>query len=294
MKVIAIIPCMRPDGLKVLLNSFAAASVPETLKVVIIVVNNQSDAIERQRIKDISKQNGMTIKHVLAETPGQAHAMNEGLKNAIEYEYDWVYFCDDDQKVDSSLWYIFIKACKQHPDAAGFFGPYLPMHQIKYPFFLKNEELSMISIMANMPVRPIELQNPYACWGGNMFLSATAIQKVGAYFNATPYQSQDTDMAYRLLTAGYKLMFIPDLVIYHEVDIKRCTISYLQKRSYRTGTITRYFDHQYRTTQNGRHLFGVPLYLYRKAFAVDWSHSPYVLTRFWLNLCYLFGYFRGH
>lgn len=293
MKMAVIIPTMRPEGLRRLLKSMTEAQIPPGLELVIIVVNNQSDLGFRQLIYDVCGQSGLGVEYVLEPNQGQALAMNAGLTVARRYRCEWFYFCDDDETIHRELWSRFLLVCDANPGIGAFFGSYLPQVEIEYPFFMKQSERNMISIMSPVPSEAELLTSAYSCWGGNMFVSAAAFDRVGWQFNSTPHQSQDTDFAFRMLAASYKLLFVPDLIIYHEVNLQRCTMSYLQKRSFRAGHTTRYFDGVYQPPYQGRKLFGVPIYHYRKMFIVPWGEGLYALTRLWLNASYVLGYMLG-
>src|SRR5947209_7587337 len=105
--------------------------------------------------------------------------------------------------------------------------------------------------------------------GGNAVISRAMLMKVGLYSTdlgrngKRPLADEDTDMYHRLLAAGARGMYVPDLIIYHYIHPNRLTKRYFRRWHFWRGVSSGRLDQ--RQPQPTPYLFGVPRYLFGSA-----------------------------
>jgi hypothetical protein len=95
------------------------------------------------------------------------------------------------------------------------------------------------------------------------------LYKVGLYSGdlgrngKRPLADEDTDMYHRLLAAGARGIYVPDLIIYHHIHPDRLTKDYFRRWHFWRGVSSGRLDQ--RQPQPTPYLFGVPRYLFGSA-----------------------------
>lgn len=182
---------------------------------------------------------------------GLAHGRNIGL---LHSKADIVAYLDDDA-VPSKNW--INRLCmlfEKDKELAGVFG------NIK-PLFIDNsgtcnkvprEVYWLFSCTSSyMPNKP---EIFYRGFGANMAFRREILYKLGGFKIGLGVGSskkrwiggEETELALRLCNKGYKVIYDPNLVVYHIVPQSRCALSYALKRAYEVGKTNGLITYVYR------------------------------------------------
>ena len=115
------------------------------------------------------------------------------------------------------------------------------------------------------------LIGPGKIWGCNMVFQRSVFDQVGLFDTALgpsgtrPVNFEDVDMVERALRAGRKMIYDPELVVYHRVPSDRMRMSYFRRWAFMTGRAEALRG----MAGTGRlPLFGRPFWLYRTTAAL--------------------------
>jgi hypothetical protein len=105
--------------------------------------------------------------------------------------------------------------------------------------------------------------------GGNAVLTRSIVKKVGLYMTSLSrtgkrlLAGEDEDMYQRLLAAGARGFYLPDLIIHHYIPPERLTKRYFRKWCFWRGVSRGVLDKERQSPEV--HLAGVPRWLYGEA-----------------------------
>ena len=289
----------RADLLARVLVSLNAAKRP-AMPVQILVAANActDDTLPRLQAYQVQQagQGWLPLQVIEVPTPGKSHALNRALP---EIGTDLVSFVDDDHRVDEHYLVAIEQAAHIWPDAGLYCGRILPDWDGTEPAWVHDEGQYRIY---PLPVprydggdhpKPIDLSGPFP-GGGNLFLRREVLENAGGFSTQLGPKGhdlgggEDSDFVLRVLTAGVKLQYVPDVVQYHYVDLERFKFRYILQKSYQRSRSVARVHH------GGS---GVPRYMWRKLVdylvAAGWSLN-WPRTRFYLvRLAATLGEIRG-
>src|SRR5207244_1414095 len=140
-----------------------------------------------------------------------SRSRNEGLKTA---QYEWIAITDDDMYVHADWLRELIGSLVEAGKRAVVTGQVLP---------------SASEVEGGFAPSTVETQTPAVYEGritthvmpaGNMAIHASAIQEVGLFderlgAGAIFPSAEDHDLGFRLLEAGYRILYVPQAIVYH-------------------------------------------------------------------------------
>ena len=254
----------RQQLLKLALDSLLVAEIPSGLNVSITVVDNNSRDATRATVESYVPRFRGPLQYVFESKQGRSHALNAGINCT---HGDLVGMIDDDEQVDKS-WFrrIYEVFSKGGVDFIG--GPYVPHWGASPPDWLPPNHAGVIGIV------DAGSQHAYGTshaelMGGNAIISRAVLQKVGLYATdlgrkgVRPLADEDTDMYHRLLAAGARGLYVPDLIIYHYIHPDRLTKRYFRAWHFWRGTSSGLLDRK--QPQPTPYLLGVPRHLVGRA-----------------------------
>jgi len=218
--------------------------------------------------------------------PGKSHALNSAIP---KLRSDLVAFVDDDHRVDKDYLVSICKAAESCPDATMFCGRILPDWDGSEPAWVHDTGPYRIY---PLPVprqdhgetsRPIGLEDRIP-GGGNLFLRRKIFDRIGNFAIELGPQGhnlgggEDTDFVLRALHAGEQLIYIPDVLQHHYVDLARLRLGYLLRKSFQRS----------RAAVKTRHTHArIPAYMWRKlatymfhaVFSLQWAKTRFFLVR---------------
>ena len=230
------------------------------------VVDNNSTDRTRQVIEEWQPRFDGRLQYVSEPRQGRSSALNTGIRCT---EGDLVGMIDDDEEIDSN-WYqvVFERFSSGETDFIG--GPYVPRWGATPPEWLPANYLGVIGWIDGGNQRiPYGAQYPGILMGGNAVLTRKILDKVGLYLTSVGrtgtrlLAGEDEDLYRRLLAAGARGVYIPELIIYHYVPPERLTKTYFRRWCFWRGVSRGLLD-KIQPSPEAR-LLGVPRWLYGEA-----------------------------
>jgi glycosyltransferase involved in cell wall biosynthesis len=253
----------RADLLARLLNSIKSARMPEGAIVRTIVVdNNSTDATHAVVQKAQSAWPGV-LEYRFEPVQSKSVALNHGLSLVGA---DIVGMLDDDEEIHPE-WIAVVARTFTDPDVAFISGPYLPRWGAPAPAWLPKAFPAVIGWM-DAGDRTLEYGRDYdgVMMGGNAVVRTAAGRAVGWYDASLGRVGtragsgcEDVDFFERLVRAGFRGYYVPELAIYHYIPPHRLTKRYHREWCFRRSIAQAELDGQRR--QPVSYLFGVPRYM---------------------------------
>jgi len=249
-----------------LLDSLRAADRPPELYVRVIVVDNHSTDNTREIVLSTAPVLGAHPVYLYEPALGKTIALNRALKSV---DADLVGFLDDDEEVDRK-WLTTIWRAFQDPSVDFISGPYRPNWGAAPPPWLPKAYPAIVGwIDPGDHVLKYGENYDGIMMGGNAIVRRAMIDRVGPYnvdlgrTGGRLTTGEDADYHDRLMAAGARGYYLPDLVIYHYVPPERLTKRYHRQWCFYRGISLAHIDRVRR--QQVRHLFGIPRYLFGEA-----------------------------
>lgn len=202
----------RPDRLPIALEAIEAQTLPE---IELIVVDN---APRDDRTRRVTLDRASGARYLVEPVPGLPRARNAGLRVASG---DVVAFTDDDCRPVPGWAEAIVRRFAETPEIGCVTGPILPL-ELETPaqeamerrggFNRGFSPVIYTPDSADGPVYPVQAWKFGA--GGNMALSRECLIGLGGFDEAL-WRSEDLDIFYRTLRAGYALAFEPAAVVLH-------------------------------------------------------------------------------
>jgi glucosyl-dolichyl phosphate glucuronosyltransferase len=291
----------RHELLKLTLESLLAANTSLDLSVSVTVVDNNSSDATHDTVESYAPRFSGRLHYVFEKRQGRSHALNAGITATSG---DLVGMIDDDEQIDHR-WFqrIYEMFATGEVDFIG--GPYVPRWPSTPPVWLPRSHAGVIGIVDGGSQHAYGTSDA-ELMGGNAVISRAILTKVGLYSTdlgrngKRPLADEDTDMYHRLLAAGARGMYVPDLIIYHYIHPDRLTKSYFRRWHFWRGVSSGRLDQ--RQPQPIPYLFGVPRYLFGSAARaslrmlpriVGFRKDPAGLFGDELKVVDLFGFFYG-
>jgi glucosyl-dolichyl phosphate glucuronosyltransferase len=261
--------------LKRTLESLLAARLPLGLIVQFNVVDNNSSDDTAQVVESYQErftQLGLKLCYLFESRQGRSHALNRGI---AETTGALIGLIDDDEEVDVQ-WFECICAVFTRSEIDFIGGPCKPRWSQAAPVWLPEGYGAVLGLVeAGSDVQRFGQDYSGMLMGGNAVLRRTVLQRVGLYAlhlgrgSRDLLAGEDQDMSDRLLAAGARGEYRPDLVIYHFVPPERLTKRYYRRRVFWNGVSHGLIDRA--RPQAVPYLLGVPRFLFAQALAGGWT-----------------------
>jgi GT2 family glycosyltransferase len=209
--MVSVIVCThnRAHRLEQTLNSLQQMTVPFDLLCELIIVDNNSSDNTKEVIDNFRNKSSLNIKYVFERGQGLSRARNMGIQEASG---NIIAFTDDDCIVDRYWITSISKAFHTDESIAGIGGRVLLYNKMDRPISIRiYEERATISSTD----RIIKLMI-----GCNMAFARPVFDEIGLFdtdFGAgTRFAStEDFDFLYRVYKRGLKIIYSPDVLVYH-------------------------------------------------------------------------------
>jgi glycosyltransferase involved in cell wall biosynthesis len=248
------------------LESLLAASVPAGLDTRITIVDNNSNDDTGELVRREAARFGGRLNYLFEPQQGRSHALNAGIRSTTG---DLVGMLDDDEEVHPS-WFTCVHSAFQDCTVDFVGGPYVPRWPGKVPEWLPHNYRGVIGwVDGGDTVRPFDASYPGILMGGNAVLRRSILDRVGLYATSVGrigtrlLASEDEDFYHRLLAAGARGRYLPDLIIYHYVPPERLTKKYYRRWCFWRGVSRGMLDGT--RPMPVAYFGGIPRYLYGAA-----------------------------
>jgi glycosyltransferase involved in cell wall biosynthesis len=280
------------------LGSLLNARVPAGLEVRIIAVDNNSTDDTKAVINEIGATSKLPVKYDFEKRQGRSPALNAGVDVATG---DLVGFIDDDEEIDAA-WYETILAAFTEHDVDFIGGPYVPRFEGDVPEWLPKSHTAVVGIVdGGDKVVPFDKSYPGILMGGNAVFRRETLERVGPYSTALGRSGtrllscEDEDMYHRLMAAGTRGLYLPQLIVYHFIPRERLTKRYHRSWCFWQSVSSAVLDRL--RPQPIPYVMGVPRYFYGRAlrgmFSMISVWEPESRFSNELSLWELAGFFYG-
>lgn len=249
--------------LRITLDSLLKAHVHPGLDVTVVVVDNNSTDDTRGVAQTYEPKFQGRLKYIFEQHQGKSYALNAGIAGT---NGDLVGMIDDDEQVDER-WFEVVRKWFSRSDIDFIGGPYKPNWETKPPEWLPHNCPGVIGRIDEVQeVRTFGLDYPGMLMGGNAVIRRSILEQVGTYSTLLGrtdkklLSCEDEDMYERLIAAGARGKYVPDLIIYHYISASRLMKSYYRRWFFWNGVSKSMRNQQRRAPVP--HVFGVPRYLY--------------------------------
>ncbi len=253
----------RCKQLQTALDSLLRAHIPADLDVTIVVVDNNSTDDTRAVVQAYEPQFQNRLRYIFEGRQGKSFALNAGIAGT---HGNLVGMIDDDERVDER-WFDIVQEWFSKSDVDFIGGPCKPNWEIQPPEWVPYNYPGVIGIIDEVQeVRTFGQDYHGMLMGGNAVIRRSIFEKVGLYsprLGRTHKQllsCEDEDMYERLLAAGARGKYVPELIIYHYIPASRLMKSYYRKWFFWRGVSK--FEMNRQRPEPVPHILGVPRYLY--------------------------------
>ncbi len=210
----------RPENLARCLQSLLNLQTPDLKLEILVTDNAPSDERTKELVKSLQ-----SVRYVREPKPGLDFARNRALDSATG---ELLAFLDDDVVVDRKWLEGLMEAWAENPDAAAFTGLVLPYElatdaQILFEqrggFRRGFEKIRYGQVLPGNPLHPCGAGIFGA--GCNMAFRRELLLKIGGFDDALDTGAPlpgggDLDIFYRVIRAGYSLVYEPKYLVFHQ------------------------------------------------------------------------------
>jgi glycosyltransferase involved in cell wall biosynthesis len=250
-----------------LLESLAAADIPSAAAIdVLVIANACSDDTLGILAEAEASLAGKGLRLRWAEEPvqGKSHALNLAL---TMLEAEAAAFIDDDHRVDPGFLVNIEQALREHPGVNLLCGRILPDWDGREPGWVHDQGPYRLYpppvplFDAGDQARFIETR-AFKPGGGNLIFRLALLETLGRFAADLGPRGhdlgggEDSEYLQRALERGERLLYRPDILQFHHVDLARLRLSQLVRLSYQRSRASARIH-----AGDGP---GVPLFLWRK------------------------------
>ena len=232
------------ETLKIALHSVANQSLDGKEYEVIVVDNGSTSRIKEVVEHAAKKYSNLQIRYIFEPVPGLLSGRHRG---ALESKGDLLVYIDDDIEADKD-WLMAIKEAFDDPTVQLVGGKNLPRYEIEPPEWIEGfwhespngrccGSLSLLDFGDD--VKEIE---PTYIWGLNFSIRKSALLGLGGFHpDIFPPKLQhfqgdgETGLSIKAKEKGYKAIYQPKALVYHQIPKKRMTYEFLESRFFYQG-----------------------------------------------------------
>lgn len=261
------------------IESFAAGASACPARL-LVVDNNSSDDTRATVDAARAAYPGAAIEYLFEPKQGKAHALNLGIAHA---DADVVAFFDDDERLAPD-WLAILARAFADPGLEFAGGPVLPDWSAPAPGWLPLDGYNgVLSLVDHGAERRWYGEPGFKAMliGANAAIRRDTLRRIGPYTTRFKW-AEDREMYVRLLAAGAKGAYLPDLVVHHHIPTKRLTKRYYRQWAYSEGRTngSTLRAMEVRDEPPTRSALGAPLWMWRRTLqALGFAALGYVLGR---------------
>lgn len=276
---ISVVICTRnrSNSLKNTLSALSRLRFPGPTEVV--VVNNASEDDTSPMVRDLALDYPVQLRVIEEPAPGKSAALNAAIRAA---RGSILAFTDDDAMPERD-WLVELERTFETWQCDWAFGRVVPAWESAPPSWFGPDLCGVFALLdfGHEPFLVSERQHMF--FGVNCAVRRVAIDSLGPYCadlgptNGLGGGGEDTEMFYRALSAGQRIVYAPSAVVAHVIPAARTTRAFHRKRMFngrRNG---------YRLVCSDRaavpRLIGIPRYQYRHALSDLGAYARATLAR---------------
>ena len=226
----------RPALVREALSSIARAAPPHAMPVSVTVVNNDTEPLE---LEPAFFDRPYPVRILDERRRGKSAALNAGIAASTA---DYIGLIDDDEQIARDWLQVVERALEGRQfDFIG--GPAVLQPLADAPGWLPPGYQAVLggAVCGPAPI-PYGPGFPGTLMGGNAVIARSLLLSVGPYCTSLGPRPdrrlcsrEDEDMYWRLLDAGARGLYLPDLVVHHHVHPERLQKRYFRSRCFWDG-----------------------------------------------------------
>jgi len=201
----------------------------------IVIVIDKNEPLYRQLTSDVKLHRWCAVKLIFNEDlKGVSYARNVGIK---ETKGDIVALIDDDAMADPSWTQAMVATFEEDERIGAVTGSTVPRFESDASW-LPKELYWMISCSNITEEATYEVERSF---GTNLAFKRAVLDQVGLFDERLGLQGkkwiggEDTELVWRVMQAGFKIVCNPDVMVFHAIPEKRLKFSALLKRGFVGG-----------------------------------------------------------
>jgi len=261
----------------------------------VIVVDNNSGDETRTVVERAAPRFDGRLRYAFVGRQGKGHALNHGIDIARGQVLG---FTDDDARVDPKWLCAAAAGLREFPRAAGFGGRVVAKWAVAVPRWISLEgpyRLHKCAISGHdLGPRPriYKQGDPYMPLpvGVNLFVRRETFARHGG-FRTDLWPGEDTELGLRLWRAGEEIVYLPEAVVVHPVDVARLSKAYFRSWAHDKGRSMFRMEALLDPATRSQPAPGIPPYLFRMALsqAAGWITAVGDPVRRFHHECQLWG-----
>jgi glucosyl-dolichyl phosphate glucuronosyltransferase len=294
------------------LDSIAALACPPNLQWDVLVVDNNSSDDTRSVVEVRQRSFPVPLRYLFEPQQGKSNALNTGLRHT---RADIIVFTDDDVCVPPGWLDSAVAPLRTRAEIAYTGGPVRPMWGGTPPAWLDpSGNLGGTLAVKDHGAEPFVFEDRQKTpLGVNMAVRRALIDRVGGFrpdlgrSGASLLGQEQAEFFYRTRAAGARGLYVPEMVLDHDVSASRLTFSYFRRWWYWKGVSHSRLHRIHGRTELGLELStvprvaGVPRFILR-SLARHVLHAVVGMFTFdrrraaqaCLKVAYCLGYIREH
>jgi len=198
----------------------------------IVVNNNSTDNTEKVCLDFIAAHPEYKMSYYNEPEQGSSPARNKGAKHAMGR---LLIFMDDDAVAEKDFLTNTWKFYSDHPDIEGFGGRIIPRYIPAEPKWMSHFVSALVGNFDYAPTVVEFKPNKYPL-ESNMAVTKKAFDEINGFNTALPgvkgklrMTGEGKDFYFRLKEKGYRIFYVPNMVVHHVVEVSRLTSEYLYR-----------------------------------------------------------------
>ena len=231
---ISVIICTynRAKYIKEAMESLLIQSYDKDKFEIIIANNNSTDDTDSICRKFIADHPDFRIHYYLETKQGASYARNTGASHASG---ELLCFMDDDAVAEKDFLRNIEKFHEDYPDAHGFGGRIIPRYIPSEPRWMSHFVSSLVGNF-DYAKEVVEFSPNRYPLESNMIVSKKSFDEIGGFNTAIPgvkgtlrIGGEGKDFFFRLKEKGYKIFYVPDIIVHHVVEVEKLTKEYMYR-----------------------------------------------------------------
>jgi glycosyltransferase involved in cell wall biosynthesis len=264
---ISIIICThnRANFLRDVLATIEGLRVPQDCTLEVVIADNASSDDTAAAIGEFRAATRFRVQQLFEARLGKTHALNAAIPVAAG---DVLAFIDDDHILPEGYLEAVSKAAGENPSFGLFCGRIRPNWDGSEPAWVHDDRV--------YPIRPFPIPNfdlgndtaevvpgkgMFIPGAGNLVVRKSVFERAGLFREALGPKGhnlaggEDIEFVRRAMRCGERLLYVPQILQYHQVEPSNLELSHLLKRAYLRSMAA------YRFSESGSN-GGIPSYLY--------------------------------
>jgi succinoglycan biosynthesis protein ExoM len=219
---------LRPDGLKLVIESLSKAFDKVNFSVAIVVCDNDPYRSAESYVSIFSKEVRYQIFYINESRPGIAFVRNSIVKKFLELGAEYLCFIDDDETVDS-LWLKSIVEYANNSQSDIIQGKVISVFDEEVTFLFQSLRVFRKKNILTGSVLDRAVTN-------NILVKREVFLKIGAFDSIRGAMGgTDSDFTCRAVYLGFVIRYCSEAIVFDCIPLSRCTLKWVFKRMFSIG-----------------------------------------------------------